>query len=93
SRFEVVILTADGQPGDVFQVNGVGRLQFFAAEAAMRVCIDPQKLVGYGLLIDDINAAIRAQNVQVPAGSFGSTPGSSLQELTATLAVKGTLDN
>ncbi|MEE4104982.1 efflux RND transporter permease subunit [Pseudomonas viridiflava] len=78
---------------EISRVNGVGRLQFFAAEAAMRVWIDPQKLVGYGLSIDDVNAAIRAQNVQVPAGSFGSTPGSSLQELTATLAVKGTLDN
>lgn len=78
---------------EISRVNGVGRLQFFAAEAAMRVWIDPQKLVGYGLSIDDVNAAIRAQNVQVPAGSFGSSPGSSLQELTATLAVKGTLDN
>ncbi len=78
---------------EISRVNGVGRLQFFAAEAAMRVWIDPQKLVGFGLSIDDVNAAIRAQNVQVPAGSFGSSPASSLQELTATLAVKGTLDN
>ena len=31
--------------------------------------------------------------MQVPAGAFGSTPGSVEQELTATLAVKGTLDN
>ena len=75
------------------RVPGVGKLQFFASEAAMRVWIDPQKLVGYGLSIDDVNNAIRAQNVQVPAGAFGSTPGSSEQELTATLAVKGTLDN
>lgn len=78
---------------EIRRVNGVGKLQFFASEAAMRVWIDPQKLVGYGLSIDDVNNAIRAQNVQVPAGAFGSTPGSSEQELTATLAVKGTLDN
>lgn len=78
---------------EIRRVNGVGKLQFFASEAAMRVWIDPQKLVGYGLSIDDVNNAIRAQNVQVPAGAFGSTPGSSEQELMATLAVKGTLDN
>ncbi|TBU77149.1 multidrug efflux RND transporter permease subunit [Pseudomonas daroniae] len=78
---------------EIRRVPGVGRLQFFASEAAMRVWIDPQKLVGYGLSIDDVNAAIRAQNVQVPAGAFGSTPGTAEQELTATLAVKGTLDN
>jgi len=78
---------------EIRRVPGVGKLQFFASEAAMRVWIDPQKLVGYGLSIDDVNNAIRAQNVQVPAGAFGSTPGSSEQQLTATLAVKGTLDN
>jgi len=75
------------------RVSGVGKLQFFSSEAAMRVWIDPQKLVGYGLSIDDVSNAIRGQNVQVPAGSFGASPGSSEQELTATLAVKGTLDD
>ncbi|WP_054891433.1 efflux RND transporter permease subunit [Pseudomonas sp. NBRC 111143] len=75
------------------RIPGVGKLQFFSSEAAMRVWIDPQKLVGYGLSIDDVGNAIRGQNVQVPAGAFGSAPGSSEQELTATLAVHGTLDD
>ncbi|WP_395505554.1 multidrug efflux RND transporter permease subunit [Ectopseudomonas hydrolytica] len=75
------------------RVPGVGKLQFFSSEAAMRVWIDPQKLVSYGLSIDDVNGAIAGQNVQVPAGSFGASPGSMQQELTATLAVKGTLDS
>ncbi|MDH1105866.1 multidrug efflux RND transporter permease subunit [Pseudomonas otitidis] len=75
------------------RVPGVGKLQFFSSEAAMRVWVDPQKLVGYGLSIDDVGSAIRGQNVQVPAGAFGSSPGSTEQELTATLAVKGTLDD
>lgn len=75
------------------RVPGVGKLQFFASEAAMRVWIDPQKLVGYGLSITDVTAAISAQNIQVPAGSFGSSPGARGQELTGVLAVKGTLDN
>ncbi|MGN7741916.1 multidrug efflux RND transporter permease subunit [Pseudomonas sp. 22526] len=78
---------------EIRRVEGVGKLQFFASEAAMRVWLDPQSLVGYGLSIEDIGNAIRAQNVQVPAGSFGSAPGAVGQELTATLAVKGTLDN
>ncbi|WP_152224248.1 efflux RND transporter permease subunit [Pseudomonas sp. SCB32] len=75
------------------RVPGVGKLQFFSSEAAMRVWIDPQKLVGYGLSIDDVSNAIRGQNVQVPAGAFGSSPGSTAQEVTATLSVKGTLDD
>jgi multidrug efflux pump len=77
---------------EIRRLPGVGKLQFFDSEAAMRVWIDPQKLVGFGLSVDDVNSAIRGQNVQVPAGAFGSTPGASEQELTATLAVKGTLD-
>ena len=77
---------------EIRRLPGVGKLQFFDSEAAMRVWINPQKLVGFGLSIDDVNNAIRGQNVQVPAGAFGSTPGTSEQELTATLAVKGTLD-
>jgi len=78
---------------EIRRIPGVGKLQFFGAEAAMRVWISPQKLVGYGLSIDDVSNAIRGQNVQVPAGSFGASPGTAEQELTATLAVKGTLDN
>ena len=78
---------------EIRRVPGVGRTQLFDAEPAMRVWIDPQKLVGYGLSVADVNAAIAAQNVQVPAGSFGSLPGSPDQELTATLAVKGMLDD
>lgn len=76
---------------EVRRVNGVGKLQFFASEAAMRVWIDPQKLVGYGLSVEDVNNAIAAQNIQVPAGSFGSTPTPDEQELTANITVKGTL--
>ena len=77
---------------EIRRIPGVGRVQFFAAEAAMRVWIDPQKLIGYGLSIADVNAAITAQNGQVPAGSFGSRPGTIDQELTATISVRGMLD-
>lgn len=78
---------------EIRRVPGVGKLQFFASEAAMRVWIDPQKLLGVGLSVTDVSAAIRDQNVQVPAGSFGSRPGTPEQEITATLAVKGMLES
>ncbi|MEA4838874.1 MAG: multidrug efflux RND transporter permease subunit [Rhodospirillaceae bacterium] len=78
---------------EIRRVPGVGKVQFFASEAAMRVWIDPQKLIGYGLSVADVNAAIAAQNAQVPAGSFGSRPGSPEQELSATIVVKGMLES
>ncbi|ATE61799.1 efflux RND transporter permease subunit [Thauera sinica] len=77
---------------EIRRVDGVGKVQFFGAEAAMRVWVDPQKLIGYGLSVADVNAAIAAQNVQVPAGSFGGRPGAADQELSATIVVKGMLD-
>ncbi|WP_263265124.1 multidrug efflux RND transporter permease subunit [Pseudomonas sp. RIT-PI-S] len=76
---------------EIRRLPGVGKVQFFASEAAMRIWVDPQALIGYGLGIDDVRAAIAAQNIQVPAGAFGAAPGAPGQELTATLAVQGTL--
>ncbi len=78
---------------EIRRLPGVGKLQFFGSEAAMRVWLDPKKLLGYGLSVADVNTAIAAQNVQVPAGSFGGRPGTVEQELTATLAVKGMLES
>jgi len=78
---------------EIRRVEGVGKVQFFAAESAMRIWVNPQELLSYGLSISDVNQAIRAQNVQVPAGSFGSRPGNADQELSATLMVQGMLQN
>ncbi len=78
---------------EILRVPGVGKLQFWASEAAMRVWVDPQKLIGYDLSIADVNDAIRAQNIQIAAGSFGSSPSLKDQELAITLQVKGMLDN
>ncbi|NLQ18027.1 multidrug efflux RND transporter permease subunit [Marinomonas sp. M1K-6] len=78
---------------NIRRVEGVGKLQYFGTEAAMRVWVSPEKLLSYGLSIGDINTAIRNQNVQVPAGSFGGRPADDAQELTASLVVKGFLED
>ena len=74
---------------EIRRIPGVGKVQFFSSETAMRVWVDTQRLRSFGLSIADVNSAIRAQNIQVPAGSFGSRPGHAEQELTATLLVQG----
>lgn len=78
---------------NIRRVEGVGKLQYFGTEAAMRVWVSPEKLLSYGLSIGDVNTAIRNQNVQVPAGSFGGRPADDTQELTASLVVKGFLED
>src|SRR5690606_3632710 len=53
--------------------------------------IDPAKLVGYQLSMQDVNAAISGQNLQVPAGSIGAQPAPPTQQITASIVVRGML--
>jgi len=73
------------------RVSGIGQVQLFGTERAMRVWLDPQKLVAYNLSAAEVNAAIRAQNALVPAGGLGDRPNLSDQTLSATVVVSGQL--
>ncbi|MGO4194145.1 multidrug efflux RND transporter permease subunit [Rhizobium sp. YAF28] len=77
--------------GELRRIDGVGRAQLFAAQRALRVWIDPDKMVGLNLTTDDINAAITAQNAQVAAGQIGAAPNPVTQDLTATMLMQGQL--
>lgn len=76
---------------EIRRVPGVGKAQLFSAERAMRVWIDPAKLVGLDLSVTDITAAISEQNAQVSAGSIGAQPAPAGQQTQATLLVTGQL--
>jgi len=73
------------------RLAGVGTLTQFGSERAMRVWVDPAKLKGFNLSIDQVNAAIRAQNVQVSAGNLGDLPAITDQTVAATIVVQGQL--
>ena len=77
--------------GELRRLPGVGRAQLFASQRALRVWIDPDKMVGLNLTADDVNSAITAQNAQVAAGAIGATPNPVSQDLTATVIVEGQL--
>ena len=73
------------------RLPGVGQAQLFGTEQAMRVWIDPARLVGLNLSTAVVNAAIRAQNAQVSAGSIGDLPNIAGQGVAATVVVNGQL--
>ncbi len=73
------------------RVPGVGTAQLFGTERAMRVWIDPAKLVGFKLAPSDVNAAIAAQNAQVSSGTIGDLPNVPGQPVFATVVVRGQL--
>lgn len=73
------------------RVNGVGRVQLFGAERAMRVWVQPQKLVSYNLTLSDVTNAISEQNVEIAPGALGAQPIKEGQRVTVPLTVQGQL--
>ncbi|WP_432261734.1 multidrug efflux RND transporter permease subunit [Cupriavidus sp. TMH.W2] len=73
------------------RVDGVGRMQMFGAERAMRVWVDPAKLNTYGLSMSDLTTAIGQQNAQIAPGSVGASPALPGQRVTVPLTVQGQL--
>ena len=53
------------------RVPGVGEVQLFGAQYAMRIWLNPDQLNNYQLTPLDVSTAIQAQNAQVSAGQLG----------------------
>jgi hydrophobe/amphiphile efflux-1 (HAE1) family protein len=70
------------------RVPGVGDLQVFGTQYAMRIWLDPDKLASFRLTPVDVAQAVQAQNVQVSAGQFGGTPSVPGQQLNATITAQ-----
>jgi multidrug efflux pump len=75
------------------RVKGIGQVQLFGSETAMRVWLDPARLEGLRLSSAEVIAAIRAQNAQVASGTLGDLPNVTGQGIAATVVVKGQLSN
>ncbi|WP_027133826.1 efflux RND transporter permease subunit [Geminicoccus roseus] len=75
----------------ISRVEGVGEVQLFGAQYALRVWLDPRELVNFGLTPADVVAAIRAQNAQVAAGQLGGLPATEGQQLNATITAQSLL--
>jgi multidrug efflux pump len=73
------------------RIEGVGKIQLFGAERAMRIWVDPAKLVSYGLSMSELNAAVAAQNMQIAPGRVGAAPTVQGQRVTVPLTVEGQL--
>ena len=75
--------------GEIRRIPGVGRATLYSTERALRVWIDPTRLVGFSLTADDVTKAISAQNAQVASGSIGAEPSNAKQQISAMVLVKG----
>src|SRR3954464_5997309 len=75
------------------RVQGVGDVNVFGSQYAMRIWLDPYKLASFSLIPRDVIQAIQAQNTQVAAGSIGGQPSPETQMLNATVTARSRLQN
>ena len=73
------------------RVDGVGEVIQFGTQNAMRIWLDPDKLLSYKLTPADVTAAVQTQNTQVPVGQLGQLPAVGGQQLNVILQGRATL--
>ncbi|WP_440866887.1 multidrug efflux RND transporter permease AcrD [Symbiopectobacterium purcellii] len=73
------------------RINGVGSVDIFGSQYAMRIWLDPSKLKSFSLTASDVVSAIQSQNSQVSVGQVGGTPTVDYQSLNATVNARSLL--
>ncbi|MCA1175915.1 MULTISPECIES: multidrug efflux RND transporter permease AcrD [unclassified Pantoea] len=73
------------------RIDGVGQVDAYGSQYAMRIWLDPNKLIAYALTTDDVVTAIESQNTQVAVGQVGGLPSVDKQALNATVNAQSML--
>ena len=73
------------------RISGVGEVETFGSQYAMRVWLDMDKLTKYGLMTSDITTALKSYNAEVSAGQFGGLPTQPGQRLNSSIVVQSLL--
>ena len=85
SKFDISNYVASNIQDPLSRIPGVGSMNLFGTQYAMRVWLDPVKLTSYALTPLDVNQAIQTQNVQISGGQLGGSPSVPGQMLSATI--------
>lgn len=75
----------------VQRLEGVGSINSFGTEYAMRVWLDPARMFQYQISADDVTAAVSEQNTNVSVGSLGDQPVRKGQQFTVSLSAQSQL--
>lgn len=76
---------------ELTRVKGVGRVQVFGGQYALRVWVDPDKMAQLGVTATDVIGALNVQNNVYPAGQIGGEPVPKGQQFTYTVRTQGRL--
>lgn len=77
----------------LLRVKGVGDIFTRADNFSMRIWLNPDKMAQLGMTANDVVTKLQSQNVQVAAGSVGSTPQTGDQSFEYSLQVNGQLQS
>ena len=79
---------------EVLRVDGVSDVNIFGErDYSIRAWLDPQKMAALGINAGDVAAAIRSQNLDVPAGQVGAPPVAASQSLEIPIDALGRLSD
>jgi HAE1 family hydrophobic/amphiphilic exporter-1 len=78
---------------ELARIPGVGRIQVFGSDYAMRVWVQPDKLAKLAVTVPEIVQAIQSQNTVNPSGQIGGDPVPKGQEYTYTVLSQGRLES
>ena len=79
---------------ELARINGVGSVDLLCSLTyAMRIWLDPERMAALNITVDEINSALKAQNVQVSAGALGDAPGASEGKFRYTIQTQGRLSD
>jgi hydrophobe/amphiphile efflux-1 (HAE1) family protein len=76
---------------ELSRIEGVGSVQVFGSQYAMRIWLDPSKLAAYEMTPSDVVGAVSSENAQISAGAFGNRPAPEGQMLNATITAQSLL--
>ena len=79
---------------ELARINGVGSVDLLCSLTyAMRIWLDPDRMAALNITVDEVSAALKAQNVQVSAGALGDAPGASEGKFRYSVQTQGRLSD
>src|SRR5690554_5571672 len=74
------------------RIKGIGDIQIFgAAEYAMRIWLNPDKIANLNMTAGEVVAAFRSQNVQIAGGTLNTLPSGSQSDFEINIQTQGKL--
>lgn len=91
TRQDISDYVASNLQDPISRIDGVGSVDSYGSQYAMRIWLNPDKLTSFNLTTKNVVNAIKSQNSQIAVGQVGGTPSVPGQALNATMNAQAQL--